>query len=83
MTSRVAAIHTRKNARPQFARNATPIASTTDARLYLNDFRVPALCYGPAAHDIHGIDESVELSSIVDGARTLARFIAGWYGDAR
>ena len=44
---------------------ATPMASTTDARLYLNDFRVPALCYGPAAHDI-GIDESVELSSIVD-----------------
>ena len=57
--------------------------ATTDARLYLNDFRVPALCYGPAAHDIHGIDESVELSSIVDGARTLARFIAGWYGDPR
>jgi acetylornithine deacetylase len=58
------------------------MASTTDARLYLNDFRVPALCYGPTAHDIHGIDESVELSSIVEGARTLARFIADWYGDA-
>jgi acetylornithine deacetylase len=62
---------------------ATPMASTTDARLYLNDFGVPALCYGPTAHDIHGIDESVELSSIVEGARTLARFIAGWYGDPR
>jgi len=62
---------------------ATPMASTTDARLYLNDFGVPALCYGPTAHDIHGVDESVELSSIVDGARTLARFIADWYGDPR
>jgi len=55
------------------------MASTTDARLYLNDFDVPALCYGPVSHDIHGIDESVELSSIVAGARTLARFIADWY----
>ena len=33
------------------------------------------------AHDIHGIDESVELDSIVDGARTLARFIADWFAD--
>ena len=55
------------------------MASTTDARLYVNDFDVPALCYGPTAHDIHGIDESVELDSIVAGARTLARFIADWY----
>jgi len=55
---------------------AVSMASTTDARLYLNDFGVPALCYGPIAHDIHGIDESVELPSIVDGAKTLARFLA-------
>jgi acetylornithine deacetylase len=57
------------------------MASTTDARLYLNDFDVPALCYGPTAYDIHGIDEHVELSSIVAGAKTLARFIADWYAD--
>jgi acetylornithine deacetylase len=59
------------------------MASTTDARLYLNDFDVPALCYGPVAHDIHGIDESVELSSIVAGARTLARFISNWFTEPR
>jgi acetylornithine deacetylase len=59
--------------------NAKAMASTTDARLYINDFDAPAICYGPAARDIHGIDESVELQSIVDGARTLARFIADWY----
>jgi acetylornithine deacetylase len=58
-----------------------PVASTTDARLYLNGFGVPALCYGPVAHDIHGIDESVELSSIVAGARTLARVLASWYAE--
>jgi acetylornithine deacetylase len=57
------------------------MASTTDARLYLNDFDVPALCYGPVAHDIHGVDESVDLSSIVAGARSLARFIEEWYAE--
>ncbi len=55
------------------------LGSTTDARTYLNDFGVPALCYGPAAADIHGVDESVDLDSVVDGARTLARFLAEWY----
>lgn len=51
------------------------LGSTTDARLYLNDFEIPAVCFGATGHDIHGIDESVELQSIVDAARTLARFI--------
>lgn len=40
---------------------------------------MPALCYGPAAADIHGIDESVDLASIVAGAKTLTRFLARWY----
>ncbi|HEY8588146.1 MAG TPA: M20/M25/M40 family metallo-hydrolase [Naasia sp.] len=51
------------------------LGSTTDARTYLNDFGIPAVCYGAVAHGMHGIDESVELQSIVDGARTLARFL--------
>jgi acetylornithine deacetylase len=55
--------------------------STTDARLYLNHFDTPAVCYGPRVRRIHGIDECVELASIVDGARTLARFVAGWFTD--
>jgi acetylornithine deacetylase len=53
--------------------------ATTDARFYLNQFGVPALCYGPRARDIHGADEAVELRSIVDGARVLARFMSGWF----
>ncbi len=57
------------------------LGSTTDARYYLNQFDTPALCYGPAARNIHGVDEAVELRSIVDGARTLARFIASWYAN--
>jgi acetylornithine deacetylase len=56
------------------------MGSTTDARTYLNDLDLPALCFGAVAHDIHGIDESVELASVVDGARTLARFLRTRFG---
>ena len=56
------------------------LPSTTDARTYLNDFNIPALCFGAIAHNIHGVDESVELQSIVDAARTLARFLLIRFG---
>ncbi|MBP2707737.1 M20/M25/M40 family metallo-hydrolase [Microbispora sp. RL4-1S] len=55
------------------------LGATTDARFYVNDFDVPALCYGPRAYDMHGVDESVDLRSIVDGAKTLARFLHRWF----
>jgi acetylornithine deacetylase len=51
---------------------------TTDARFYLNDGGVPAVCYGPRTRGMHGVDEAVELDSIIAGARVLARFMAGW-----
>jgi acetylornithine deacetylase len=54
--------------------------ATTDARIYLNQFGVPALCYGPRVRGIHGVDEAVELRSIVDGARVLARFLFERFG---
>lgn len=54
---------------------AFTLGSTTDARTYLNGFEIPAVCYGAVAHDMHGVDESVELDSIVAAARTLARFL--------
>src|SRR5262245_30673000 len=57
----------------------TVLGGTTDARYYLNRFGVPALAYGPAARNIHATDEAVELASIVRGAQTLARFIAGFF----
>ncbi|MDR2983823.1 MAG: M20/M25/M40 family metallo-hydrolase, partial [Nocardiopsaceae bacterium] len=53
--------------------------ATTDARYYLNQFGIPALCYGPRARNIHAIGEAVELASIVTGAKALARFIAAFY----
>jgi acetylornithine deacetylase len=54
--------------------------ATTDARTYLNRFGIPAVCYGPRVRNIHGIDEAVELASVVTGARVLARFLAAYFG---
>ena len=51
------------------------IGATTDARTYQNGFVIPAICFGATGYDLHGIDESVHLQSIIDAARTLARFI--------
>jgi acetylornithine deacetylase len=56
--------------------------STTDARIYVNEFGIPAFCYGPRARNIHGIDEPVDLASIIDAARVLARFIVDWLSEA-
>ncbi len=59
--------------------HAVGAGSTTDARYFLNGYDTPAICYGPIARNIHGTDEAVDLASIVDGARTLARFVSAWY----
>jgi acetylornithine deacetylase len=65
------------------AHGATPawvtIGSTTDARFYVNQFGMPAAAYGPRTRNMHGTDEAVELDSIVDCARTVARFLTEWY----
>jgi acetylornithine deacetylase len=55
------------------------LGSTTDARIYLNQFGIPAVAYGPRARNIHAADEAVELASITGGARTLARFLAAYF----
>lgn len=60
---------------------AYSLGSTTDARFYVNNFDTPAICFGPTVRNIHGLDESVELDSITQGARTLARFLACWFSD--
>lgn len=57
------------------------LPSTTDARYFVNQAGVPALCYGPRTRSIHGIDEAVEVASIVDAARTIARFLAAYLGE--
>ena len=55
------------------------VGSTTDARFYLNQFDMPAIAYGPRSRNMHGADEAVELKSIIDTARTVARFLSDWY----
>jgi acetylornithine deacetylase len=60
-----------------------PGTATTDARYYVNRYRTPAVCYGPRVRNMHGVDEAVELGSIVTGARVLARFLARWLGGDR
>jgi acetylornithine deacetylase len=58
------------------------VGSTTDARFYVNA-GIDAVCYGAIGHDLHGIDESVDLQSIVDAARTLSRFLVQRLGAGR
>lgn len=48
--------------------------ATTDAR-YVEG---PCCCYGPAAGNIHGIDEWVDLRSVQDTAVTVALIAARW-----
>jgi acetylornithine deacetylase len=55
------------------------MGSTTDARYYLNQFGMPAVAYGPRTKNMHGTDEAVELDSIVECARAVARFLVDWY----
>jgi acetylornithine deacetylase len=60
---------------------AVMLGSTSDARVYLEDFGIPAVCYGASGGNLHGVDEYVELQSIIDAARTLARFLLKRFGD--
>lgn len=55
------------------------MGSTTDARLYVNRFGVPAAAYGPRTRNMHGTDEAVEIASIADCARVVARVLRDWY----
>lgn len=51
--------------------------ATTDARHFVRA-GIPAVCFGPRAERIHGIDERVSLRSVVESAQVLGLFIRGW-----
>jgi acetylornithine deacetylase len=55
--------------------------ATTDARHFVRR-GIPAICYGPRAERIHGVDERVSLRSMVEVARVLARFVLDWCGES-
>ncbi|MDX1786404.1 MAG: peptidase dimerization domain-containing protein, partial [Roseovarius sp.] len=55
-------------------------AGYLDTRVYALYNNIPALCYGPKSRNIHGIDESVSLSSVKRITQAMALFIAEWCG---
>jgi len=55
-------------------------AGYLDARVYALYNRIPTLCYGPVARNIHGFDECVSLSSLRSVTKAMALFIADWCG---
>lgn len=59
---------------------AVAVAATNDTRHYNLYAGRPAVTYGPAAANAHGIDEHVEWESVIAGAKTLALFCLAWAG---
>ncbi|MDW8395472.1 MAG: ArgE/DapE family deacylase [Anaerolineae bacterium] len=60
-----------------------PVLAGTTAGLdtrFASLFGVPALAWGPKGAGLHGVDEYVELDSVLDCARVLAVFAAYWCG---
>jgi acetylornithine deacetylase len=53
--------------------------ATTDARHFVRA-GIPAVCFGPRAERIHGIDERVSLRSVTETAQVLGLFIRDWCG---
>ncbi len=53
--------------------------ATTDARHFVRR-GIPAVCFGPLAQEVHGIDERVSIASMVRTAKVLAAFIQDWCG---
>ncbi|MBY6005229.1 ArgE/DapE family deacylase [Salipiger bermudensis] len=51
-----------------------------DARVYALYNKIPTLCYGPTARNIHGFDEAVSLESLRVTTQSMALFIAEWCG---
>jgi acetylornithine deacetylase len=55
-------------------------AGYIDTRVHALYDRVPALCYGPISHGIHGFDERVSLASVKRITTAMALFVAQWCG---
>ena len=53
--------------------------ATTDARLFIQQ-GIPAVCFGAWAENSHGVDERVNIPSMVSAAQVLAVFIRDWCG---
>lgn len=56
-----------------------PTTATTDARVFVGG-GIPAVCHGPWAEHLHGVDERVHLPSIVTTAQVFATLVRDWCG---
>lgn len=56
-----------------------PTTAATDARAFVGA-GIPAVCHGPHAEHIHGVDERVHLPSVVTTAQVLATLVRDWCG---
>eukprot|EP00013_Stygamoeba_regulata_P025226 CAMPEP_0177647984 /NCGR_PEP_ID=MMETSP0447-20121125/10587_1 /TAXON_ID=0 /ORGANISM="Stygamoeba regulata, Strain BSH-02190019" /LENGTH=443 /DNA_ID=CAMNT_0019150597 /DNA_START=33 /DNA_END=1364 /DNA_ORIENTATION=- len=56
----------------------TAATCTTDCRFYMLNRDTQATCYGPKANAIHGIDETVSITSMLEVTEVLANFIVRW-----
>ncbi len=59
----------------------TATTATTDARVFVAS-GIPAVCFGPLAERIHGVDERVHLPSVVGTSQVLAVMVRDWCGIA-
>eukprot|EP01094_Clydonella_sp_ATCC50884_P006794 TRINITY_DN15981_c0_g1_i1.p1 TRINITY_DN15981_c0_g1~~TRINITY_DN15981_c0_g1_i1.p1 ORF type:complete len:528 (+),score=149.50 TRINITY_DN15981_c0_g1_i1:95-1585(+) len=58
-----------------------PVTCTTDARFYRLYRGIPTTCFGPEyTRNIHGIDESVSISSYLSVIELFACFLVEWCG---
>lgn len=57
-----------------------PATGLTDGRFFQLYQGTPVACFGPDAQEIHGIDESVGLSSMHDITKSIALCMAEWCG---
>ena len=73
----LAAAHARATGKPLESFNTFGYLDTRVHALY---DRVPALCYGPLAENIHGPDERVSLASVRRITGAMALFVARWCG---
>lgn len=51
---------------------------TTDLRAFHHFGHSQHTCFGPVARSIHGVDECVNIESIIETAKTYALFLARW-----
>lgn len=56
------------------------VTAYLDARVYALYDRIPVLNYGCTAENIHGVDERVDLASVLRTTQVIAQFIAEWCG---